>query len=242
MNTRKLICLASAIALVTFSSTAWTAKTDNAAEPADAATLAALGYPEGAGKVFRMPQPDAEVTAQERRAGASSRGGLVGFYRPVTGASFLPLQSSQAYEKGPSSDGFIFAGALVNISGSGIYEYQLQLPQGAILNWLDIFGYHAAAASNLSVALVQRCQDGVPGNAAEPVETILVNRNIGNQSGSFVVWQQVPENIVVNKFDCSYHLRTVFGANGISMQLYRVAVEYTVAGPVIFQDRFQSRL
>lgn len=199
----------------------------------DPATLESLGYPPGTPDIYRLKQAaDTAGLRHGEDSGSQSRsvvplpaGG--NGWTTAAGFAFLPLTQTNEYLKGPSF--LVLNGALISLTTNGFYEAQLDLPNHAMLWWLDTFGFHNEGERPLAVSMVERCLEYlIPGN---PSETVLAMAVVANEGANFVYARNLMGH-VVNARDCTYHVRARFSEAGapspsLNMQLSKVRVEWT---------------
>lgn len=211
----------------------------------DPAVLQSLGYEPGAGNIYRLDNGTSAAAESDRggdvrpdsRSVNPFPAGVRG-WTTATGFSFFPLTHTNEYVKGPSF--LVQNGGLVSITVSGFYEAQLDLPNHAMLGWLDIFGFHNDGSRPLTVTMVERCLPYLtPGN---PDETVLASATVINEGANFAYARGLAGH-VVNARECSYHVRARFSETGapapsLNMQLAKARVEWTPDR--IFANGFES--
>lgn len=107
------------------------------------------------------------------------------------------------------------------------------LPQGAKIHYVDIFGFDASASDDMLVFLQQVCQD--LGSLDPPVVTQLGNTTTSGSAGNALVtldFSAAP--IEVNRYTCHYLVRVNLaypsGACTTSIGLDKARIQYTNAG------------
>ncbi len=195
----------------------------------DPATLVSLGYAPDAKNIFRLTAgADRTDLAQLRNGSQPANPSFDPFpegvlqHTTATGFAFFPLTHTNEYVKGPSF--LVMNGGLVSITAGGVYEVQWNLPHGSVLLALDTFGYHNEATRSLTVTVIERCLDFL--SVGNPVETVLVSRDIAATGGNFLDLVGIPRHFVDAR-RCSYHTRARFSqadapSPGLNMQLTKV--------------------
>lgn len=210
----------------------------------DPATLESLGYALDAQNIFRLTaMVDHGDLARWRDDSRSASPSLDPFptgvvhHTTATGFAFFPLTHTNEYVKGPSF--LVMNGGLVSVTPGGVYEAQWNLPHGSRLLVLDTFGFHNETGRPLTVTVVERCLDFLA--AGNPVETVLVSRDIAATGGNFWDYAAIPVHLV-DAGRCSYHTRARFSQGdapspGLNMQLTKVRLLWL--SDRIFVDGFE---
>ncbi len=211
----------------------------------DPATLEALGYAPDAQNIFRL-KADADHGHLKYQHDDGQSASLsfdpfpAGYARHTTasGFAFFPLTHTNEYAKGPSF--LIMNGGLASITAGGIYETQWNLADGSKILILDTFGYHNETSRALTVTLVERCLDFL--GSGNPVETVLLSRDIAATGGNFVDAAALPPHIADAR-RCSYHSRVRFSeasapSPGLDMQLTKLRLVWIPDR--IFVDGFDT--
>lgn len=192
----------------------------------DPALLQSLGYSPGAENVYMRAHPGGDIvpTAAERSELQPAEFGSALFHTAASGFAFHPISNTMEFAKGPAF--LVFNGALVSLTSGGIFEAQLDLPQGAHWRFLDIVGFHDSS-HDLVVSLAQRCLPLF--GSGNPTETILATTTVTDQDGDF--FECLTVDATVDNSLCTYHVRAVFGDGdppdpGVLIQLTKARAEW----------------
>jgi hypothetical protein len=113
-------------------------------------------------------------------------------------------------------------GDIYLVSGDIFYDGLLEMPEGASLNAIDIWGFDDVP-QNLQFTVIRTCQAG----AGNPSSTILRTDDSGLASGAFVTGGPLGPSTPVDNQDCFYFVRTRFNAASSLLRLNKVRAIWT---------------
>jgi hypothetical protein len=178
----------------------------------DPALLTRLGFPSDARNVYLAKGAvldQKSSPAEPKEFGTDDFGWTV-----VLGNQHQPQSSLVDYNVAPGNSGSIFW-----ISGVGIFEAQLHMPSGALLEQVTWFG-RDLHANSLTGSVLRVCQTGFP-TVGPPVTTLLGSASSSNaESFTFVV--SVPAGETVHNLSCAYIALTAFSGIGEDLVLRKV--------------------
>ncbi|MDL1868278.1 hypothetical protein FBQ98_02425 [Gammaproteobacteria bacterium PRO6] len=163
---------------------------------------------------------DAATTTARRSD--SVAGGPSARFQTRLGVSFSGTDSNYAYTGANSvqctSDTNPFATA------------NLDLPDGALIDWVDVFGQDHSTTDNLTLFLVSTC--ATTGSMSPPTFTVLGDVSSSGDAGNFFHTIVLNPPVSVDRFSCKYALRSRFTSSttgpcvGFDMILDKVRVQY----------------
>jgi len=172
--------------------------------------IRALGEDPQVGEFYRLSLDQNSVNADQ----SAPNGGAGVLYTSIAASEFRP-RSNHAFFNVP-----FHAALLCQVGGTNsLAEAQLQLPQGATLQFLRIYASDLSD-ENLNVALVERCQ---PNTAAGNVTTtMLASVLTSGTPGRLTQSISFPAATTINNNLCIYSLRVQFAntANGCAAGLF----------------------
>ncbi len=159
--------------------------------------------------------------AGQRAAGAATtsprpQGTSVDQYANLTGDDFHMAASTAAYTT--------FGNSSLACSASGgvrIASATLHVPDGASLDWLDVFGNDGAASDDLKVWLYKTC-------GFSPSNSALAEVVSSGATGDFFKFASIAGHRVDNE-QCTYSINLMLGEGtcNTSLKLYKIRVLYT---------------
>lgn len=97
-------------------------------------------------------------------------------------------------------------------SGNSFADIALNLPSGATLTSMRIWGFDQSISSDLTVSLIERC---TPNQQAGSVFTSLISeRTSSGSAGNFVSVIPIALNNTITNDSCSYTIRTRYSTPG----------------------------
>jgi hypothetical protein len=159
------------------------------------AEVLALGEDPASGDFYRLLSNPHLTNADQ----LLPKGGAGTFYTSITGAEFRPRSNRILFNI--SGDNALSC----SVGGTNsLAEAQLQLPHGATLQFLRIYGQDSST-DNLNVALLERCQPfSIAGNVTT---TVLGSAQSSGFAGSFTTATGLPANTTIDNNLCVYSLR-----------------------------------
>lgn len=104
----------------------------------------------------------------------------------------------------------------------------LDLPDGASIEFVDVFGLDASTTDDLTMYLFSVCQNTFDG--AQPFPTNLGDVSTSGNPGDTTVTLVVSPNVVVDRFSCRYFVRAKFATTapcvGASLYLDKARIQY----------------
>jgi hypothetical protein len=140
----------------------------------------------------------------------------------VMGAEFVGRTSAFV----PSRNGFGAELACTIGSTESRARGRLALPDGAVLNAIDIWRYDVSATQSLNVALWQHC---LPSGAVGSAQATLLFNVIPQPSAPGYAASSSATSIPIDGLQCSYYVEADFGANctaGQDLRLLGVRVHW----------------
>lgn len=163
--------------------------------PMSAQEVLAMGNDPSEGAFFKLPvQPGLlDSDAQQAKGGGTTN------YTSIAGIAFRPKADAAKF----ASPNFSSLLCQVN-SITPFAEAQVQLPQGATIQVMRIWGIDASEI-DFNVALIERCQPlNTPANVTTTVLTSIVSSGF---PGNFTSSAFLPANTTVDNNQCLYAMR-----------------------------------
>jgi hypothetical protein len=167
----------------------------------DPVLLTRLGFPSDARNVYLARGAvlnQRSTPAEPKEYGTDDFG-----WTTVLGNQHNPFNAPAGYS---SSDG----SGDISLSSpvSRIFDAQLQMPSGAVLQQVTWFGSDTVDDGAIEASIIRVCQSGIP--PGDPVVTILGSGFSSTSSGPFSFTVLVSGGDVVRNLNCAYIARTRF--------------------------------
>ena len=135
---------------------------------------------------------------------------------PVSKGATLSYSISAREQRGATNDVFLrdtADGRWCEVGSSNAFaDIALNLPSGAVLTSMRIWGLDQSVNDDLTVSLIERC---TPNNQAGGVFTSVISERTSNGSaGNFTQVTAIASNNTIDNDACTYTLRTRYSTPG----------------------------
>ena len=166
--------------------------------------LQVLGFPRDATNVFVRARADLVGKAAEAIDAPETWGPSTG-YTVLMNHQFHAADASEYWLVNVASNGSYCLG---DVTAECLGYAQLQAPDGAILDQLDLWAYDTSVDSDLHYALIASCEE-----AGGQTETILDSGDMAENGGEYH-FSSTLDGLTVNNSECGYTLRFKFTDGG----------------------------
>lgn len=195
----------------------------------------ALAQPSGATRIPLTPSEAANLGLDPGHDGQLFRA-LEDSRPTIAKGTDVSFTVSAREQRGASSEVFLqdsSDGRWCEIGSTNAFaDIALNLPSGAVLSSMRIWGFDDNASNNLTTSLIERC---TPNNqAGNVITTVISERTSTGIGGNFSQVIPVATNNTIDNDACSYTLRTRYSTPGetnpcagSNLRLQKVRLTYT---------------